>query len=78
MLQPPPPPDQPVSLLREPSELKVKNVPPTDITFGEDDGYSVGKPASPAETKKTTPECMKCESYEASPENLPAPQLLLT
>jgi hypothetical protein len=42
--------------------LKLRVVPPTEMTFGEDDGYSAGSPASPAATKKLTPGWTKCES----------------
>jgi hypothetical protein len=37
-------------------------VPPTEITFGEADGYSAGVPLSPDEKKKLTPLWTKCES----------------
>jgi hypothetical protein len=40
--------------------------PPTEITFGDADGYSAGRPASPAETKKLTPDWTKRESFVAS------------
>ena len=53
-------------------------VPPTEITFGDAEGYSAGRPASPEETKKLTPLAAKCESYEASPLNSDAPQLFDT
>jgi hypothetical protein len=57
-LHPPPPPLQPVSDVKFPP-LKWSVVPPTEMTFGEDDGYSAGRPASPDETKKLTPLCAK-------------------
>ena len=48
------------------------------MTFGEADGYSAGVPASPDETKKLTPERLKCESYDVSPLNSLPPQLFDT
>ena len=36
--------------------MKVSRVPPTEITFGEAEGYSAGVPLSPEETKKLTPD----------------------
>src|ERR671934_2051936 len=53
-LQPPPEPLQPVSELKFPDESKCNVVPPTEMTFGEADGYSAGVPLSPDETKKPT------------------------
>jgi hypothetical protein len=53
-------------------------VPPTEITFGEDDGHWAGRPLSPDETKKLTPEWRKCESLAVSPEDSGPPQLLET
>jgi hypothetical protein len=38
---------------RPPEKLSV--VPPTGTTFGDAEGYSAGRPASPDETKKLTP-----------------------
>ena len=57
-LQPPPEPLQPVSDEKV-LPLKLKVVQPTEMTFGEADGYSAGVPASPDETKKLTPEWTK-------------------
>ena len=51
---------------------------PPETTFGEDEGYSAGRPASPAETKKLAPPCAKWLSYERSLENSGAPQLFET
>jgi hypothetical protein len=77
VLQPPPPLDQPVSPMKvEP--LKCRVVPPTEITFGEADGYSAGSPASPEETKKLTPLWTKWLSYDVSPLDSEPPQLLET
>ena len=53
--------DQPVSPVNvEPEKWSV--VPPTEITFGEAEGYSAGRPESPAETKKLVPAREKDES----------------
>src|ERR687885_1508875 len=76
-LQPPPPLLQPVSPVKAPP-LKCSVVPPTEITFGEADGYSAGRPASPEETKKLTPVWAKWISELDSPENSLLPQLLET
>src|SRR5437763_1166355 len=73
-LQPPPEPLQPVSDRKLVPE-KFSVVPPTEITFGDADGYCAGKPLSPDETKKLTPGCAKCESYDDSPLNSDPPQL---
>ena len=53
-----PPPEllQPVSAK---DGEKVSFVPPTEMTLGEEEGYSAGSPASPAETKKLTPDLEK-------------------
>ena len=53
-------------------------VPPTEMTFGEADGYCAGNPLSPDETKKLTPDCAKCKSYDDSPPNSEPPQLFET
>src|SRR5919199_391937 len=73
-LQPPPPLLQPVSPVKAPP-LKCSVVPPTEITFGEADGYSAGRPASPEDTKKLTPVWAKWISELDSPENSLIPQL---
>lgn len=52
-LHPPPPSVHPVSeKFVEP--MLFSRVPPTEITFGDADGYSAGVPLSPADTKKLT------------------------
>jgi len=48
------------------------------MTLGEADGYSAGRPASPAETKKLTPGAEKCESFAFSPLDSEPPQLFET
>ena len=53
-------------------------MPPTETTFGEADGYSAGRPLSPAETKKLTPLWTKCESDADSPLDSGPPQLFET
>src|SRR6266550_232194 len=77
MLQPPPEPLQPVSDEKV-LPLKWRVVPPTEMTLGDEDGYSAGVPLSPDETKKLTPEWEKWLSYPFSPLNSELPQLLET
>ena len=77
-LQPPPESLQPVSDWKAPAEVRCRVVPPTEITFGDADGYSAGAPASPEETKKLTPDWTKWQSYDDSPLNSPPPQLFET
>lgn len=43
-----------------------------------DDGHWAGRPLSPEETKKLTPEWTKWESLTVSPEDSGPPQLLET
>ena len=62
--------------------MELRVVPPTEMTFGEADGYSAGYsagvPASPDETKWLTPEWRKWLSSALSPLSSAPPQLFET
>ena len=62
--------------------LRVRVVPPTEITLGEAEGYPAGLPESPADARKVTlvwPEgVVNRELLEGSDEDSLPPQLIVT
>jgi len=76
--QPPPPSLQPVSDATLPCASSASVVPPTEMTLGDDDGYSATANSSPEAAKMLTPDWKKCASSFFSVAYSPPPQLFDT